>query len=84
MPTLLRIGKYRFFFYANENEEPPHVHIRAGENEAKYWVEPLDLVVNYGFNGKDLKQIERHLIDNKHYILEMWMDFFGSHDDDDE
>jgi hypothetical protein len=43
MPTVMRIGPFRFFFYSNENDEPRHVHIRAAENEAKYWLEPIEL-----------------------------------------
>ncbi|MCB9870153.1 MAG: DUF4160 domain-containing protein [Planctomycetes bacterium] len=27
MPTVLRIGSTRFFFYSNEGNEPPHIHI---------------------------------------------------------
>jgi hypothetical protein len=26
MPTVGRIGPFRFFFYSNEGAEPPHVH----------------------------------------------------------
>ena len=29
MPTVLRWGPYRAFFYSNENDEPAHVHVRA-------------------------------------------------------
>ena len=43
MPTVMRIGPYRFFFYSNENDEPRHVHVRAGDDEAKFWLESLSL-----------------------------------------
>jgi len=26
MPTILRIGSYRFFFYAGDRDEPQHIH----------------------------------------------------------
>ncbi len=39
MPTVLRIGAYRFFFYSEEGQEPPHVHIVAAEKRAKFWLE---------------------------------------------
>ena len=26
MPTVLRHGPYRFFFYSGDRDEPPHVH----------------------------------------------------------
>ena len=78
----MRIGAFRFFFYANENDEPPHVHVRAAENEAKYWLVPIGMAWNYGFNARELKQIERHLQDNLSYLTESWYAFFGgSHDD---
>ena len=35
MPTVLRIGPYRFHFYSREGNEPPHIHVQAGEDEAK-------------------------------------------------
>lgn len=40
MPTVLRLGRFRFFFFSNEGNEPPHIHVRAGEDEAKFWLEP--------------------------------------------
>jgi hypothetical protein len=41
MPTVLRWGPYRAFFYSNESGEPPHVHVRAGNFEAKFWLHDL-------------------------------------------
>jgi hypothetical protein len=82
MPTAMRIGPFRFFFYSNENDEPHHIHVRAAENEAKYWLEPLELSWNHGFNTRQLKQIERHLQDNLAYLIEAWDEFFGVADDD--
>jgi len=38
MPTLLKIGPYRFFCYAGDRDEPPHVHIERDNDEAKYWL----------------------------------------------
>jgi hypothetical protein len=34
MPTVLRIGPYRFFFYSNEGHEPPHIHVESADGEA--------------------------------------------------
>ena len=33
-PTVLRIGAYRFFFYANENSEPHHIHVQRERDVA--------------------------------------------------
>ncbi|MGH8245034.1 MAG: DUF4160 domain-containing protein [Gammaproteobacteria bacterium] len=29
MPTVLRSGPHRFFFFSREGHEPPHVHIET-------------------------------------------------------
>ena len=31
MPTILREGPYRFFFYASDREEPLHVHVERDD-----------------------------------------------------
>jgi len=43
MPTVLRIGKNRFFFYSNEHL-PKHIHIESGEGIAKYALDSCELV----------------------------------------
>lgn len=43
MPTVLRIGPSRFFFYAGDGNEPPHVHVERDDGEAKFWLEPIRL-----------------------------------------
>jgi len=35
MPTVLRIGSFRFHFYSDEQMEPPHIHIETPEGECK-------------------------------------------------
>ena len=43
MPTILRIGSYRFFFYSNEFGEPAHIHIQRDNLLAKFWLKPIAL-----------------------------------------
>ena len=31
MPTVLRIGPFRFHFYSDEGNEPPHIHVASPE-----------------------------------------------------
>ena len=52
------MGRYRFFFFSNEAEEPPHIHVKAAEHEAKYWLLPVELAANFGFVGSELTRIE--------------------------
>ena len=54
MPTVLRWGPYRAFFYSNERGEPPHIHVRAGDFEAKFWLHDLSVAVNAGFPAHEI------------------------------
>jgi hypothetical protein len=77
MPTVLRVGRYRFHFFSNEGNEPPHIHVKAGSDEAKYWLDPVALVANYGFNGRELSEIERLINEHKEKLLEAWNEYFS-------
>ena len=54
MPTVLRIGPYRFYFYSHEPNEPPHVHIDRESNSAKFWLKKVSIASNTGFTKKEL------------------------------
>jgi len=71
-PTVLRAGPYRFFFFSNEGLEPPHIHVKAGNDEAKFWLLPVELEVNYGFNRRELTAIENLIQENQDHLLEAW------------
>jgi hypothetical protein len=45
MPTILRWGPYRAFFYSNERGEPPHILVRSGDCEAKFWLHDLSVAM---------------------------------------
>ena len=77
MPTVLRSGRYRFFFYSNEGQEPPHIHVKAGEDEAKFWLDPISLANNYGFNGRELNEVERRVEQHRVQFLEAWDEHLG-------
>ena len=53
MSAVLRIGPYRFFFYSNENSEPPHIHVQSGRCLAKFWLGPVNLCTSVGFRGHE-------------------------------
>ena len=40
MPTVLRSGPYRFYFYSHEPNEPPHIHVDRDDLSAKFWLDP--------------------------------------------
>ena len=60
MPTVLRIKGFRFFFYSNENDEPPHIHVENAENTAKIWLLPVEMANSYGFSGKEICTLARY------------------------
>jgi hypothetical protein len=70
MPTVLRIGRFRFYFFSNEREEPAHIHVKAAEDEAKFWLDPMELTSNFWFSSSELKQIGRLVQDNERLFLE--------------
>jgi hypothetical protein len=37
MPTVLRVGPYRFFFYAGDRDEPPNIHVERDDEVCKFW-----------------------------------------------
>ena len=59
MPTVLRIGPYRFFFYAGDRQKPPHIHVEHEHNLAKFWLDPIRLQRSRGFRRNEINRIQR-------------------------
>jgi hypothetical protein len=77
MPTVLRSGPYRLYFYSHEPDEPPHVHIDRDDQSCKFWILQVALARNLGFSAKELRDLERLVIDNRQRLLEAWHEYFG-------
>ncbi|MCH9039162.1 MAG: DUF4160 domain-containing protein [Chloroflexi bacterium] len=77
MPTVLRTGPYRFFFYSGDREEPPHIHIERDDNEAKFWTDPIRLQNSGGFNRSEINRIQTLIQDNQEHLLRRWNEFFS-------
>jgi hypothetical protein len=78
MPTVLRSGPYRFFFYAGDRHEPPHVHIERDAAKAKFWLEPVALQSSAGFSRAELNTIYRLIEQHRPLLLQHWHDYFDS------
>jgi len=76
MPTLLRVGPYRFFCYACDRDEPPHVHVERDNGLAKFWLNPIRLQSNKGFAAIEINRIQKLIADHQQQLLEAWDDFF--------
>jgi hypothetical protein len=77
MPTVLRIGPYRFFFYAGDRDEPPHVHAERERNTAKFWLRPVRLQRSEGFGKVEVNRIVRLVEENQDDLLRSWHEYFG-------
>jgi hypothetical protein len=77
MPTVLKVGPYRFFFYASDRDEPPHIHVERDEKVAKFWLDPIRLQNSGGFNRFELKKVFGIITENQDSLLEAWNDYFG-------
>jgi hypothetical protein len=77
VPTVLRSGPYRFFFYAGDREEPPHVHVERDHDEAKFWLDPVRLADSAGFGRVELGRLERLVRENEAELLRRWHVYFA-------
>lgn len=76
MPTVLRSGPYRFFFYASDRDEPSHIHVERDDNVAKVWLDPVRLHSSGGFARTEIGQIEKLVTENQQTLLEAWDEYF--------
>ena len=77
MPTILRKGPYRFFFYAGDREEPIHVHVERDENVAKFWLEPVRLHTSGGFSRTEIRRIHKLVAVHVEELREAWDAYFN-------
>lgn len=76
MPTILREGPYRLFFYAGDKDEPPHVHVERDDKIAKFWLSPIRLSSSGGFKSDELAKISRIVGLRRGELMEAWNDYF--------
>ena len=77
MPTIMRIGPYRLFFYASDRDKPPHVHVERDDKVAKFWLDPVRLQKSGGFSCSEISRIHKMIEENSVKLKESWYDYFG-------
>ena len=77
MPTVLRVGPYRFFFYSADGAEPAHVHVERDENTAKFWLDPVRLQDSGGFARVEIRRLRGIVEQNAEALLRSWNEFFS-------
>ena len=78
MPTVLRSGQYRFYFFSHEPNEPPHVHVDRDDLSAKYWLRPVALAWSSGFPAHELRRIRATIEEHRERLLEVWYGHVGT------
>ena len=70
---------WRFFFYANEGNEPIHVHCRKAGAEAKYWLDVAEFEAieahAYNMSRADKRTARRIIFEHFDYIVSEWNRF---------
>ncbi len=82
MPTVLRIGPYRFHFYSDVRNEPPHIHVAMSEGECpngslrdKFWLSPIVLARNKGIRPDALREVEKLIFKHEAFLKEKYYEF---------
>ena len=76
MPTVLRLGPYRCFFYAGDRDEPPHIHVERDEQRAKFWLVPVRLHSSRGFSRQELHRIQQLIEEQNTQLVRSWNEYF--------
>jgi hypothetical protein len=75
MPTLLRVGPYRFFMVMFDCLERPHIHARGGSiGEAKLWLVPsVSVATTWGYTARELARIRVIVARNAEVLIDRWL-----------
>ena len=78
MPRIKGItGPFRFFFMSFDCAEPSHVHVKREDKACKFWLNPLVLGRNQGFNSHELSVIRGLIRRHLGAILGAWYEHSG-------
>ncbi len=77
MPTILRIGAFRFYFYSHEPNEPPHIHVDRDSATIKIWLDTLEISKSRGFRAHEIGGIVDMVEQHQAEFLEAWHEYFG-------
>jgi len=75
MPTVVRIGSFRFHFYSDERNEPPHIHVATPDGECKFWLAPIALARNKGVSPRVVRQIEKLVFENQVFLRDRYNEY---------
>jgi hypothetical protein len=71
-PTLIRAGRFRFFFNSRE-ESRRHVHVATADGNAKFWLEPtIALAWFHNLSSKDLREMDSLVRKHENSFKKAW------------
>lgn len=76
MPTIYRYKGFRFHFFSGEGSEPPHVHIRRGDDQCKFWLLDVSLAYNDGMKAHELAELRCVVEEHHEEFLRKWHEYF--------
>jgi hypothetical protein len=74
MPTVLRVGGFRFYFYGADHE-PAHVHVRNGDGVVVIDIETAGVRRVEGVRDKDVRRAKALVAEHRDLLLVAWEDF---------
>jgi len=85
MPTIILCKGWRVYFFANEGNEPIHVHCKKGKAICKFWILVHEYDVKKAYvrymTKREEREIRKILFDHFEEIVEAWEKFKEKLDD---
>jgi len=73
--TVLGSVVFRFHFYSDEGNEPPHIHVATPDGECKFWLQPVRLARNKGVPPLSIRKIEKLIFENQLLLMGKYNEF---------
>jgi hypothetical protein len=77
MPTVLRVGPYRFFFYSSDGVEPRHIHVQRDNSVAKFWLDPVQVENNVDFPASEIRRLRGIIAKHWVVLVDRWDEYFS-------
>lgn len=77
MPTVLRVGPYRFFFYSRDLEERVHIHVESADGTAKLWLDAPSFASVHGLSPIQQREILRLVTEHVDFLKQKWGERLG-------
>jgi hypothetical protein len=61
-----------FLFYSADWREPPHVHVRKGRQEVKFWLDDCSVAASRRVPQHELSALQQKLRQHRDEFLEKW------------